>query len=240
MRTKTKPTPRRAVKRKHSALRILIAHDQEIVRIGMEALIKSRRRWRVCGEAANSREAVEKVAKLKPDILVLKIDLPDSSGMDLIPAVLHVRPEVRILLIATQDSAVVRRAVLSLSAARRALEGGALGLVLKLDASDFILALNSLEKNRPFVSANITEGIASERVAVPSQLTPREFEVLKLVALGKTSKDAAKELAISSKTVDVHRANITRKLGFRSQTDLLLYAIGHKLIQLPEPPNPAS
>jgi DNA-binding NarL/FixJ family response regulator len=225
-------------------LRILLAHDHELTRIGMEALVKSRRRWRICGAATTGREAVEKAAKLKPNVLVLKLDLPDCSGLDVIPAVLKIRPDVKILLLATEDSAIAaRRAVLSPTTARNALNEGALGLVLKPDASDFVLALDSLSRNRPFVSANITEGIASELAhragafSLPGKLTPRESEVLKLVALGKSSKDVAKELAISSKTVDAHRANIMRKLGFRSQTDLLLYAIRHKVIELPEPPN---
>jgi DNA-binding NarL/FixJ family response regulator len=170
---------------RQSALRILIAHDQEIVRIGMEALVKPRRKWRICGEATTGREAVEKVARLKPNLLVLKLDLPDCSGLDVIPAVLKIRPDVKVLLLATEDSAIAaRRAVLSPTTARHALNEGALGPVLKPDASDFVFALDALSRNRPFVSANIM-----------------------------------------------------RKLGFRSQTDLLLYAIRHKVIELPEPPN---
>jgi DNA-binding NarL/FixJ family response regulator len=233
-----------ADKRRQSALRILIAHDEEIVRIGIHALLKGRRRWKICGEVTTGREAVEKVAKLKPNVLVLKLDLPDCSGLDVIPAVLKIRPDVKILLLATEDSAIAaRRAVLSPTTARHALNEGALGLVLKPDANDFVLALDSLSRNRPFVSANITEGIASElahrtgTLSVSSKLTPRESEVLKLVALGKPSKDIARDMGISSKTVDVHRANVMRKLGFRSQTDLLLYAIRHKVIELPEPSN---
>ena len=235
--SRKKPNRRRAI-----LLDILIAHDHEIVRIGLRALLKYRPGLRICGETSTTSDTIREVKKLQPHILLLKLDLPDQGALKII-----------------SQLSTSGRALRSCSSRQRGLQGKpdwpcslqrwrnkrwskeCLRIVLKPDAQDIRLALEALSKNKSFISSNIFDGIASELAQrtehVPSinDLTKREVEVFKYMATGRTTKEMATDLLNSPRTIEVHRANIMRKLGFHTQSDLILFALQHRVVELPQP-----
>ncbi|HEX3685613.1 MAG TPA: response regulator transcription factor [Bryobacteraceae bacterium] len=213
-----------------NSLSILIADDHEVVRRGIRTLLEARPEWRICGEAATGREAIEKAKRLRPDLLVLDITMPDLDGLEAIPALLAVCPSVRILVLTMHDSG---------DTAARALAMGASGLVLKSDAGrDLVRAVQAMEKGQSFLSPAVTKIIAGHLAKTsspgpsPEDLTARELEVLKLLAHGRSNKEAATALDISVKTVDAHRASIMRRLNLNTYSELIHFAIRHKIIEI--------
>ena len=224
-----------------AVLSILLADDQEIVRIGLQRVLKGLPGWRVCGEASTDADTLEKVKKLQPDVVLLRLDLPDKGALEMLPDLLRVRPGLRILIFAQNGPTMdARRAVLTETVARAALKNGAMGLVLKPDARDILLALDALSRSKSFISSNIFEGAPSklinrgEHLPFLSKLTGREAEVFGLIATGRVSKDIAEDLGISVRTVEVHRASVMHKLGFHSLADLILFAVQHGVVEMPE------
>jgi DNA-binding NarL/FixJ family response regulator len=213
-----------------SSLSILIADDHEVVRRGIRTLLEARTEWRICGEAATGRDAIEKSRKLRPDIVVLDITMPEVDGLQAIPQILSACPDTKILVLTMHDSGEM---------AARVLAAGASGLVLKSDVGrDLVRAIHAVEKNQPFLSPAVTRIIVGQltKTSKPEyahgDVTPRELEVLKLLALGRSSKEVASALNISVKTVDAHRGSIMRKLDLRTTSDLIHFAIRHKIIEI--------
>lgn len=229
---------KRPNKRQIAVLDILIAHDNAIVRMGLHTLLKHCRGLRVCGETGTASETVKQVKKLQPDLLILKLGLPDNGSLEIIPDLLKLRPCLKILLLTEEGPTMdAQLTVLTPAVAQRSLTEGALALVLKPDEQDILLAIDALSKNKSFVSSNIFEGRMNERKP-PSRgdLTGCEAEVLQRMAAGKTTKEIATDLQNSPRTIEAHRANIMRKLGFHSQADLILFALQHGVVALPASP----
>ena len=231
------------IKRQAAILDVLIAHDSEIVRIGLRSLLEHYPGLRVCGESSTAADTLKKVEELQPHILMLKLGLPDKSALEIIPDLLRFRPGLKILLLAAEGPTMDSRSVaLTPTVANCALTEGALGLLLKPDAQDILLALDALRKNKSFVSSNIFEGMTSElnqraeHLPAVGDLTSREAEVFKQMAAGRTTREIAADLKNSPRTVEVHRAHIMHKLGFHSQADLILFALQHGVIALPPQP----
>jgi DNA-binding NarL/FixJ family response regulator len=213
-----------------SALSILIADDHEVVRRGIRTLFEIRPEWTVCGEATTGREAIEKSRKLCPDVVLLDIAMPDIGGLEAIPQIVDVCPTAKILVLTMYDSGEM---------ATKALAAGASGLVLKSDAGrDLIRAVQAIDKKKPFLSPAVTKIIFSHLAKAnspepsPDDLTPRELEVVKLLAQGRSNKEVATTLEISVKTVDAHRTNIMRKLNLNAYSDLIYFAIRHKIVEI--------
>ena len=213
-----------------SSLSMLIADDHEVVRRGIRTLFEIRPEWKICGEAATGREAIEKTRKLRPDVILLDITMPDVDGLEAIPQILNVCPTAKILVLTMHDSG---------ETATKALAAGASGLVLKSDAGrDLVRAVQAIEKKQPFLSPAVTKIIvghlAKTNTSGPSasDLTPREIEVIKRLAEGRSNKEVATALDISIKTVDAHRTNIMRKLNLNTFSDLIYFAIRHKIIEI--------
>jgi DNA-binding NarL/FixJ family response regulator len=210
-------------------LRILVADDHEVVRKGIRTLIQTRSEWEICGEASTGRDAVAKTARMKPDVVLLDITMPDLSGLEAIPEILKAQPETKILVLTMHDSGQM---------ASKVLAAGARGLVLKSDAArDLVLALEALGKNKIFLSPGVTKILVNEirqNQAVPSPdiLTSRETEVLKYLAEGNSNKEVAARLGISPRTIDAHRARIMDKLHVRTLSDLVHFAIRHKIVDV--------
>lgn len=212
------------------SLSILIADDHEVVRRGVRTLLEGRPEWRICGEAGNGSETVERARKLRPDLVLLDITMPELDGVDAISQILGACPGVRILVLTMHDSGAM---------AARALAAGASGLVLKSDAArDLVQGIQAVANDQPFLSPAVTKLILGQLVKTGSQgpspgdLTPRELEVLGLLARGRSNKEVAASLDISVKTVDAHRASIMRKLNLDTFSDLIQFAIRHRLIDL--------
>ena len=211
-------------------LSILIADDHEVVRRGIRALLEARPDWKICGEAATGHEASNKAKKLSPDLVLLDLMMPEMDGLKAIPRILDACPSTKILVLTMNDSGEIASQVLA---------AGASGLVLKSDAArDLLRGVDSLAKGQPFLSPAVTKLIighlARTSAAGPSprDISPRELEVLKLLALGRSNKEVATALDLSVKTVDAHRSNIMRKLNFRSYSDLIQFAIRHQIIEI--------
>jgi DNA-binding NarL/FixJ family response regulator len=213
-----------------SSLSILIADDHEVVRRGVRTLLEGRPGWTICDEAATGRETVEKARKLRPDLVLLDLKMPELDGVDAIPQILTASPGVKILVLTMHDSGEM---------ATRVLAAGASGLVLKSDAGrDLVQAIKAVASGQPFLSPAVTKLILAQLAKTsgggpsPGDLTPRELEVLGLLALGRSNKEVAAALDISVKTVDAHRASVMRKLNLDTYSDLIQFAIRNRIIEL--------
>ena len=213
-------------------LRILLADDHEIVRRGMRALLEKHEGWEVCGEAKDGREAVEKAIQLKPDVVILDIGMPLLNGLETTRQLLKHDPNFKVIVLTISDSDQV---------IREALDAGARGFVLKSDAArDLISAVDELQNKRLFFTPRVNDMVlagylekssTTEASKLPA-LTAREREITQLLAEGKSSKEVATLLNLSTKTVETHRVNLMRKLSFHSIRDLVVYAIRNHLIQI--------
>ena len=209
------------------SVRILVADDHGVVRRGLRALLESRRGWKICGEAANGREAVERARRLKPDVAILDIGMPGLNGVEATRQIRKVSPKTEILILSAHGSEKL---------ALEVLEAGARGYVVKEEADESLMvAVDALLRHVPFLTARIAKLIAREKrgglsKAPKGRLTSREREIAQLLAEGKTNKEVAAVLGISAKTVETHRANIMLKLSLHSITDLVHYAIRNKMI----------
>jgi len=211
-------------------LRILVADDHDVVRTGLRTLLESRNGWKVCAEAANGRDAVEKARDFKPDVAVLDIGMPLLNGVEATRQIRKLSPETEILVLTMHDSETMIQSVL---------EAGARGYILKDDAGrNLLAAVDAVRRRKPFLSSRVSGATAktvddhnggTERLGRP--LTPREREIVQLLAEGKSNKEIATFLNISVKTAETHRANIMLKLNFHSVTELVRYAVKNKIIQ---------
>src|ERR1700675_3317271 len=216
-------------------LRILLADDHEIVRRGLCALLQKHEGWEICGEASDGREAIEMAKRLKPDVVIVDIGMPSLNGLDTTRQLMQYDPQFKVIVLTITDSDQV---------IREALDAGARGFVLKSDAArDLVNAVEAVQRNRMFFTPRVNDmvlagfldrrenGGTTEPPKLP-KLTPREREVIQLLAEGKSSKEVASLLNLSTKTAETHRSNIMRKLDIHSIRDLVVYAVKNDIIQV--------
>jgi DNA-binding NarL/FixJ family response regulator len=209
-------------------LRILIADDHQLIRRGIHQLLASRSEWRIVGEACNGAEGVRMAETLRPDIAILDFSMPLMNGPAATAEIRKNVPGVAVIILTMHESERVDREVR---------QAGARGLVLKSDADRSLLgAVEAVSEGRRFFPMPISPAPGADRpaYAAPLQgngarirLTPREAEIMRLLSDGLTSRAAATRLQISIRTVESHRININRKLGFTSIADLVRYAMRH-------------
>lgn len=212
-----------------STLRILIADDHAVVRAGLRALLESRPGWEVSAEAADGREAVEKASKLKPQVAILDIGMPLLNGVEAARRIHKASPQTEILILTMHESDDLVQQVV---------DAGARGYILKDDADRVLLAaVEALRQHKPYFSTRVAgprdsdDPVSEPPRSSRSRLTPREREILQLLAEGKSNKEVASLLGISVNTAEAHRANIMLKLDFHSVTELVHYAIRNKIIK---------
>jgi DNA-binding NarL/FixJ family response regulator len=214
-------------------VRILVADDHHVVRTGLRALLESQRGWKVCAEAGNGREAVEKARKFKPDVAVLDIGMPLLNGVEATRQIRKLSPKTEVLILTMHESELLVQEVFG---------AGAHGYILKDDADrNLIAAVDALRRHQPYLSSRVSEAVSQTALSgegAPgrdrssrSRLSPRQREILQLLAEGKSNKEVAGFLGISVKTAETHRANIMLKLNFHSITELVRYAVRNKIIQ---------
>ena len=211
-------------------LRILVADDHELMRRGISGLLQSQHSWKVVAEAANGLEAVEKARKVKPDVAIVDIEMPELDGLEAIRQIRKAVPSTKILTLTMHDSGGM---------VRRALEAGARGFVRKSDLPrELIKAVRDVAEGRPFFTPGVAEiildgirnGEAESSSTHQDQPTSRELQIIRLLAEGKSNKEIAIALEISVRTAETHRARIMRKLGCHSLIDLLHYAIRNEIV----------
>src|ERR1700737_1335450 len=212
-------------------LRILVADDHELVRRGIRAQLRAQRGSIIAGEATNGREAVEKESKLKPDVAIVDISMPDLDGLQATRQIRESVPNTEVLILTMHESDQM---------VRRVLEAGARGYVLKSDlAAHLVKGVKGVSQGKLFFTPRafdiVLEGYLKAgkepRRTDPSQArpTPREAEIIRLLAEGKANKEIAAALGITVRTVETHRAKIMLKLGLHSLTELIHYAIRNEM-----------
>ena len=209
-------------------IRALVADDHAVVRRGLRALLGESGDIVVEGEATSAKEVLEKVRKRPWDVVVLDINLPDRSGLDLLAELKRERPGMPVL-------------ILTISAeeqfALQALRAGAAGYVTKDSApEELVRAVRKVVSKGRYVSSNVAERLAvwvdgtAEKLPHES-LSAREFQVFRILASGRTVSSAAEELCISVKTVSTYRARVLEKMSLKTNAELTLYAVRNHLIE---------
>ena len=210
------------------AIKILIADDHAIVRRGLRMLLEAQAGWEVCGEANTGQMAVDQVLAGQADIAILDYSLPLLNGLEATRHIRQARPSTEVLVYTMHNNEDVIRDVL---------KAGARGYVLKSeDDSEVVHAVRALSRRKPYFSPQVAETLLDDflgggKVTASERLSPREREVLQLVAEGKTNKAIADRWSVSVKTVETHRTAAMRKLNLRSGVELALYAVRNKLIE---------
>lgn len=207
-------------------LRILLADDHVIVRQGLKALLE-REGFEVVGEASDGHEALQMAETVRPDVVVLDLSMPLLNGLDAAQGILRANPRVRTILLTmhTEDHQVVK-----------ALQVGIRGYVVKTQAAeDLVQAIREVSQGRVYLSPGISEVVVEGYLAKadlpPDPLTPRERQVLQLVAEGKTTKEIAALLGLTVKTAESYRTRIMEKLEIHQTAGLVRYAIRRGLVQ---------
>lgn len=206
---------------------LLVADDHALMRRGLRQLLESEPGWKVIAEAAGGREAVNKALEFRPNLVVMDVSMPDLNGLDATRMILKELRDTRVLILTMHDAPEL---------IEKTLEAGASGYVLKSDAeADLVKAADALLHGRTFFTSAASR-VVLERVRRPprppgSNLTPREIEVVRLLAQGKSNKEVAATLGLSQRTVESHRTRIMQKLELDSFSELIRYAIRNSIIQ---------
>ncbi len=214
--------------------KILVADDHSIVRRGIRSLLESQPDLEVCAEAADGVTTMDYVVKQRPDLVVLDLTMPEKNGLEVARMIRERSPSTDVLILTMHFSEEV---------AREVLRCGARGYVLKSDADGELLsAVRHIQSDKPFFTGKLaatmaesfvrdTRGSGTNVAPDEAPLSQRELEVVQLLASGKSNKEAAASIGVSTRTVESHRNHIMRKMEFESFSDLIRFAIRNNLIQ---------
>jgi two-component system response regulator NreC len=206
---------------------VVIADDHAVVRSGLKALLDAEPGFEVTGEARDVRSALTYVRAQRPDVLVLDLNMPGDKSLPAIPELLEASPGTAIVVLTMQNDPAF---------AREALRAGALGYVLKESANaELVEAVRSATEGRTYLQPQLGARLAAEPPtpdAGEDDLSERETEVLKLIALGHTNTEIAEHLYLSVRTVESHRAHIQQKLRLSTRAELVRHALEHGLVDL--------
>ncbi len=217
-----------------SKIRVLIADDHSIVRAGIRSLLEGQSNIEVVGEASNGCEAIELATQLQPDVVLMDIVMGDLSGLVATQEIKERTPAVKVLALTMHDREEFFFAML---------QAGALGYVLKgSEPNELLTAIDVVYRGLPFLSPSVTKAVLENYLARGTDytqssydsLTLREKEVLHLTAEGKTTREMAEMLHLSTKTIEKHRAKVMQKLDLQNLSELIKYAIRKGLIEVDE------
>ena len=207
-------------------VRIVVADDHQIVRTGLKLLLDSEPDFEVVAEAGDVASATRTVLGYKPDVLVLDLNMPDGSSLPAIPRMLSDSPGTSVVVLTMQEDPAF---------AREALQAGASGYVLKEAAdSELVEAVRMAAEGRTYLHPELGARIASEPpkpAGPPGDLTEREVEILRLIALGHTNAEIAEQLFLSVRTVESHRARVQQKTGLSTRAELVRYALDNEIVE---------
>ena len=208
--------------------RILIVDDHAIVRAGLRLLVDAEDDLETVGEAGDGREAIFEARSSKPDVILMDVVMPEQGGIETLPTLLHEHPEVKVLILSMEDDPRYVRA---------AFGAGASGYVLKEAAdNELVDAIREVARGgryvHPELGARLIDAeVAAERKAEEDPLSEREHEILRLLALGHTNQEIAKQLFISVRTAETHRAHIMQKLRLTTRAELVSYALANGFLE---------
>jgi two-component system, NarL family, response regulator NreC len=205
-------------------IRIVLADDHAVVRSGLRLLLDAERGFEVVGEAGDVQGARGQVRAEQPDVLVLDLNMPGGSSLEAIPAIRAESPGTQIVVLTMQQEPAF---------ARYALSAGAIGYVLKDAADDELVeAIRRAAEDESYLNPRLGARMAAGPTSGPrDDLSERELQVLRLIALGYTNAEIAKQLYLSVRTVETHRAHVQQKLGVSSRAELVGYALRRGLVQ---------
>jgi len=219
-------TPREPIDER---IRVIFADDHFITREGIRTLLEEEPLCEIVGEASTGREVVEKIAVLEPDVAILDVRMPELNGIEATRQIRTRAPKTQVVVLTMNDSD---------DTIRNLLRAGALGYVLKSDtARDLVKAVRSVAAGRPFFTSYVARMVLQgflqpHQNSMPAAaLTPREREVLQLLAEGRSNKEVATALGISVKTAETHRAHLMCALELGSICDLVHYAVRENVIE---------
>jgi two-component system response regulator NreC len=213
------------------SVRILLADDHGIVRQGLRSVLSRDRTFEIIGEASNGREAVQLADSLNPNVVIIDIVMPELSGIEATAQIMKRNPTVCVIVLSMHSDETYLL---------RALNAGAKGYLLKDAAEvDLVRAVHSVSRGKPFFSPEITQALLEDYVRFLHQrnlqdsyelLTEREKEVLQLLAHGKSNKEVATALDLSTTTIESHRNSLMKKLNLHNTAEIVLYAVRKKII----------
>jgi two-component system, NarL family, response regulator NreC len=213
-------------------MRILVADDQEIVREGVRAIIEREPGWKVCGETENGRESIKLAKQLKPDAIILDLKMPEIDGLTAVRQIKRAVPGTEILVLGTHESEDLIQQVFA---------SGAKSYVRKAEAGHLLVpALKSLQKHKTFLTDEVSAMLFSRFLTsggrtrndsrVSEKLTARQREIVRLLTAGKSNREVALALGISTRTCEAHRAAMMRKLRLHSLAEIIRYAIRNGIV----------
>lgn len=204
-------------------IRVLLADDFEVVRRGVRAILEQQPDIEIVGEVCDGRKAVEKAKEVTPDVVVIDISMPELNGIDATRQIRDVSPGTEVVVLTRHDSEAMTRGIL---------KAGARGYVLKSDmGGDLVRAIRTVAGHEPYLTPRASELVLAGYLAKDggqefgAEPTPREREIIQMLAEGKSNKETAAILGLSVHTIEAHRAHIMTRLGFRSFSDLVRYAV---------------
>ena len=209
-----------------STIRIVLADDHSVVRTGLRLILDAESDLEVVAEAANTDDAARYVRGHHPDVLVLDLNMPGESGLELIPRIRDTMPETQIVVLTMQRDP---------GFARQALSTGALGYVIK-DAADgeLVEAVRLAARGETYLNPQLGAKLATTPAdSRPGDLSERELEIVKLIALGYTNPEIAAQLFLSIRTIEAHRSHIHQKLGISARSELVRFALANRLVDVP-------
>ena len=208
--------------------RILIADDHELVRVGLRRILAVHADWEICAEADNGLDAVRQACAMRPDLAILDYSMPHLNGMEATRQIREALPDTEVLVLTMHDSDSLVAEVLA---------AGAQGFMLKSDIGrELVRAVEAVLRHKPFYTEHVANlvkdgklGTSPRRASGP--LSPRERQIVQMIAEGNSTKQIARALDLSPRTVDVHRANLLRKLNLPCVADLVRYALRNNMIE---------
>ena len=212
-------------------IRIIVADDHTIVREGLKQLLGAQTDFTVAGEAQDGHDVIRLVREMEFEVLLLDMSMPGRSGIELIKQVRNEKPRLRILVLSMHEERQY---------AVRAIKAGAAGYLTKESASaQLVTAIRKVASGGAYISSAVAEQIALDAMPqtdgpLHTTLSDREYQVFQLIAGGVTVTDIAAQLNLSVKTVSTHKARLLQKMNMSSQSELIRYAISHKLIETGE------
>src|SRR3984893_13101578 len=213
-------------------LRLVVADDHDLIRRGLRSLLEEQPGWKGVAEAVDGKKAVEKVLETKPDVAILDIRMPQLDGLQVARQIRNSGLKTKVLILSMHESDALIREML---------DAGVRGYLLKTDAGrELVAAVETVRYNKTYFTSKVSQMVFdgylrkvrdADGAEPVTRLTPRQQEILKLLAKGQSSREVAEFLGLSLKTVETHRADIMRRLNCHSLSELVRYALRNSIVE---------